>query len=312
MGVIYEKEKNYKKALDCYTKSEKILHSDISSNNIIRCKELTVQLKKEKELENKALDYIEEENIWIVNRIRLFYDEADDNGNVICPYRRLSNIFKCSEEKGQDILKQMLEKGYLFRNTSHSYNTNASVYKINRNIKNHLDKLDKENKIISSFINNLDNFTTTALSNIEYSRVISKLNVIKKKDIKEIFIRDYNELVFNYLSNKQKTVVLMSGTLVELLLLYTLDKKKIIKYKVGPKQKEKKITEMDITEMLEVCSKENLIQNTPQKFMDGVKHFRNFIHPGKELREKTLELDKTTVELSFSIVNWLILNIDLK
>ena len=172
--------------------------------------------------------------------------------------------------------------------------------------------MEKENKLISSFTNNLNGFTIDNLLSIEYLKILSKLNSIKKKKIKDIFIRDYNELVFNYLSNQQKTTILMSGTIIELLLLYILDKQKIIKYKVGTKQKEKKVTEMDITEMLEVCDKEQLIKNAPKKFMDGMKQFRNFIHPGKELREKTLDIDKSTVELSFNIVNWLILNIDLK
>ena len=206
----------------------------------------------------------------------------------------------------------MLEKGYLFRNKEHNYDTNASVYKINNRIQNRIQEIEKKNLLISSLTNNLNNFTIENLTNIEYNKIVARLNIIKSKKIKDIFIRDYNELVFNYLTNQQKTVVLMSGTLVELLLLYILNKKKIIKYKVGSKQREKKIVEMDITEMLEVCDKEKLVQNTPKKFIDGLKHFRNFIHPGKELREKTLELDKSTIELSFNIVNWLILNIDLK
>ena len=312
LGVIYEQEKKYDKALECYIKAEKISHNDIYSNNITRCNELIEQLDKEKKLENKALEFFNKENIWFIDRIKYFYNESDEDGNVICPYKKLPIILKCREEKAQDILKQMLEKGYLFRNKEHNYDTNASVYKINNRIQNRIQEIEKENLLISSLTNNLNNFTIENLTNIEYNKIIARLNIIKSKKIKDIFIRDYNELVFNYLTNQQKTVVLMSGTLVELLLLYILNKKKIIKYKVGSKQREKKIVEMDITEMLEVCDKEKLVQNTPKKFIDGLKHFRNFIHPGKELREKTLELDKSTIELSFNIVNWLILNIDLK
>lgn len=312
LGVVYEKEKDYEKALGYYIKSENLSHSDVSSNNIERCKELIEQFNKEKELEKKALDCFKQENIWIIDRIKTFYEEADENENVICPYKRLPIIFKCNEDKAQDVLKQMLEKGYLFRNKDHDYDTNASVYKINYSIQNRIEEVEKENKLIASLTNNLDNFTIENLSSIEYNKVIMKLNGIKKKGIKDIFIRDYNELVFNYLTNQQKTVVLMSGTLAELLLLFIVDKKKIVKYKVGSKHKDKKVVEMDITEMLEVCDKEKLVQNAPKKFIDGLKNFRNFIHPGKELREKTLELDKSTIELSFNIVNWLILNIDLK
>ena len=68
---------------------------------------------------------------------------------------------------------------------------------------------------------------------------------------------------------------------------------------------------MDITEMLEVCTSEKLIPSAPQKFIDGVKNFRNFVHPGRELREKLLEIDKQTVDLLMSMVRWLILTLNL-
>ena len=312
LGVIYENEGDFEKALDYYEKSESLSPSKISANNILRIKELIEQRKKEKEIEEKSLEYLQLENIWIINRIKLFYEEADDTGNIICPYKKLPIVLKCNEEKANNVLRQFVDKGYIFRNKNHSYDTNASVYKKNFSIEKRINEMEKENELISSFTDNLNGFTMDNLLSIEYLKILSKLNYIKKKKIKDIFIRDYNELVFNYLSNQQKTTILMSGTIIELFLLYILDKQKVIKYKVGPKQKEKKVIEMDITEMLEVCDKEHLIQNTPKKFMDGMKHFRNFIHPGKELREKTLDIDKSTVELSFNIVNWLILNINLK
>lgn len=312
LGVIYENEGNFEKALEYYEKSESLSPSKVSENNILRSKELIEQRKKEKEQEEKSLEYFQLENVWIINRIKLFYEEADDVGNIICPYKKLPLVLKCNEDKANDVLKQFIDKGYVFRNKNHNYDTNASVYKKNFSIEKRINEMEKENKLISSFTDNLNGFTIDNLLSIEYLKILSKLNSIKKKKIKDIFIRDYNELVFNYLSNQQKTTILMSGTIIELLLLYILDKQKIIKYKVGTKQKEKKVTEMDITEMLEVCDKEQLITNAPKKFMDGMKQFRNFIHPGKELREKTLDIDKSTVELSFNIVNWLILNIDLK
>ena len=312
LGVIYENEGDFEKALEYYEKSESLSPSKVSENNILRSKELIEQRKKEKEQEEKSLEYFQLENVWIINRIKLFYEEADDVGNIICPYKKLPLVLKCNEDKANDVLKQFIDKGYVFRNKNHNYDTNASVYKKNFSIEKRINEMEKENKLISSFTDNLNGFTIDNLLSIEYLKILSKLNSIKKKKIKDIFIRDYNELVFNYLSNQQKTTILMSGTIIELLLLYILDKQKIIKYKVGTKQKEKKVTEMDITEMLEVCDKEQLITNAPKKFMDGMKQFRNFIHPGNELREKTLDIDKSTVELSFNIVNWLILNIDLK
>ena len=52
--------------------------------------------------------------------------------------------------------------------------------------------MEKENKLISSFTDNLNGFTIDNLLSIEYFKILSKLNSIKKKKIKDIFIRDYN------------------------------------------------------------------------------------------------------------------------
>lgn len=254
----------------------------------------------------------EKENIWVINELKLFYLDCDENNNVICSYKRLPSLLKCSEAKSQELLNMFLDKNYIFKNKNHNYNTNSNVYKINTAIYERIKQLEKENILVSNFMDNLNNFTIENLKNLDYIETQQKLLEIKNQKVKDIFIRDYNELVYNYLSNQSKTVVLMSGTIIELLLLYMLELNSISKYNVGSKSKNKKIEEMDISEMLEVCTSEKLIHNAPKKFIDGMKNFRNFVHPGKEMREKLLEIDKQTVDLLMSIVRWLILTLDLK
>lgn len=312
LGVIYEKEGNIEKALELYEKAEDISHDNIYTNNINRCNEIIEEYRKEKEKASAALSLFEKENIWVINELKLFYLDCDENNNVICPYKRLPSLLKCSETKAQELLNKFLDNNYIFRNKNHNYNTNSNVYKINTIIYERIKELDKENELISNFTDNLNNFSIENLKNLDYVETYQKLSEIKDGKIKDIFIRDYNELISNFLSNQSKTVVLMSGTIIELLLLYILELNNITKYSVGPKGKNKKVEEMDISEMLEVCTNENLIHNAPQKFIDGMKNFRNFVHPGKELREKLLEIDKQTVDLLMSIVRWLILTLDLK
>lgn len=311
LGVMYEEEGDYVHALEYYEKALEIIYNDIYANNIKRCKKLINDKKKEVEVEKKALEYLDGENVWFIDRLKLFYGEADEDDNVICSYKMLPAILRCNVTKAQDVLNQMLEKGYIFKNKKHDYDTVSNVYRINFSIKKRLIEIEKENKLIASFVSNFDDLSLERLSEIGYGEAIKRLNMVSKEDIRDIFVRDYHELVFNYLTNQKKSVILMSGSLVELLLLFILDKNKIAKYNVGANKRMKKVIEMDISEMLEVCDKENLIQNTPKKFIDGIKTFRNFIHPGKELRENILKIDKVTVELAFNIVNWLILNVDL-
>ena len=312
LGVIHEKEGNIEKALELYEKAEDISHDEIHINNIKRCNELIEENKKEKQKASEALLLFEQENIWVINELKLFYLDCDENNNVICSYKKLPILLKCGEEKAQELLNRFLDNNYIFRNKNHNYNTNANVYKINTAIYERIKELDKENELISNFTDNLNNFSIQNLKSLDYEETYQKLSEIKDNKIKDIFIRDYNELVYNYLSNQSKTVVLMSGTIIELLLLYILEFNNIAKYNVGTKGRNKKVEEMDISEMLEVCTKEKLIHNAPQKFIDGMRNFRNFIHPGKELREKNLDIDKQTVDLSMSMVRWLIMTLDLK
>ena len=312
LGVIYEKEGNVEKAIELYEKAEDISHDELHINNIKRCNELIKENKKEKQRVSEALLLFEQENIWVINELKLFYLDCDENNNVICSYKKLPILLKCGEEKAQELLNRFLDNNYIFRNKNHNYNTNANVYKINTAIYERIKELDKENEMISNFTDNLNNFSIQNLKNLDYEETYQKLSKIKDNKINNIFIRDYNELVYNYLSNQSKTVVLMSGTIIELLLLYILEFNNIVKYSVGANGRNKIVEEMDISEMLEVCTQEKLIHNAPQKFIDGMRNFRNFIHPGKELREKNLDIDKQTVDLSMSMVRWLIMTLDLK
>lgn len=312
LGVIYENEGNLEKALELYEKAENICHDKIYTNNIERCNNLIEERKKEEEKFLEALVLFEKENIWVINELKLFYLDGDENNNVICSYKRLPSLLKCNDSKAQELLNMFLDKNYIFKNKNHNYNTNSNVYRINMAIYERIKQLEKENILVSNFIDNLNNFTIENLKNLDYIETQQKLSGINNQKVKDIFIRDYNELVYNYLSNQSKTVVLMSGTIIELLLLYILELNSISKYNVGSKSKNKKIEEMDISEMLEVCTSEKLIHNAPKKFIDGMKNFRNFVHPGKEIREKLLEIDKQTIDLLMSTVRWLILTLDLK
>lgn len=310
LGVIYENEENYDKAIELYEQSEEILHDKIHLNNIERCKKLIEQNKIEIKNELLGLNLFNEENIWIINKLKLFYSNADEKNNIICSYKKLPVLLKCDAEHAKDLLNTFLKNSYVSKNKNHNYNTLSSVYKVNSKIVNQIKKMENEYEIISKFINNLNEFSINKLCEIDYVKIKKNLEKITDDEIKKIFIRDYDELVFNYLTNQFKTVIILGGSIIELILLYVLEINNVKKYKVGTNQKNKKIKEMDITEMLEVLSKEKIINNAPQKIIDGTKNFRNFIHPGRELREKKLDIDKQTVDLVMTIVRWLFLSMN--
>jgi hypothetical protein len=97
-----------------------------------------------------------------------------------------------------------------------------------------------------------------------------------------------------------KTVVILSGSIVETLLIYNCEKKKIkdISYQRHNKTISKKLYESDLGDLL------SYYENT--RFLgDGVVHmgnisriYRNFVHPGKELRDQET-LDDTKANICF-------------
>ena len=108
--VIYEKEGNLEKALELYEKAENICHNKIYTNNIERCNNLIEERKKEEDKFLEALALFEKENIWVINELKLFYLDSDENNNVICSYKRLPSLLKCSESKSQELLNMCKEK----------------------------------------------------------------------------------------------------------------------------------------------------------------------------------------------------------
>ena len=73
LGVIYEKEGNIEKAIKKNKKAEDISHDEIHINNIKRCNELIEENKKEEQKALEALLLFEQENIWVINELKLFY-----------------------------------------------------------------------------------------------------------------------------------------------------------------------------------------------------------------------------------------------
>ena len=115
LGVIYEKEGNIEKALELYEKAEDISHDEIHINNIKRCNELIEENKKEEQKALEALLLFEQENIWVINELKLFYLDCDENNNVICSYKKLPILLKCGEEKALELLNRFLDNNYIFR-----------------------------------------------------------------------------------------------------------------------------------------------------------------------------------------------------
>ena len=69
-----------------------------------------------------------------------------------------------------------------------------------------------------------------------------------------------------------------------------------------------KILEYGLEELLTECNNNKYIDNIPINFTKGLKKYRNFVHPGVEIREnkKKIKISDESTNLLWTFVNWLI------
>ena len=107
--------------------------------------------------------------------------------------------------------------------------------------------------------------------------------------LRDIVIRDYKELQSAKSSSAIKTRLILSGGLIEAILLDILQRnesrahnaKKAERKKDG---KEKSLDEWSLGNLIDVAVELELISSSTQSFGHSVREYRNLVHPGKEKR----------------------------
>jgi hypothetical protein len=245
-----------------------------------------------RKLLNQINDF-ENESIFVKDKLITFYNNRDKNGYIICPYRLLPKFFNTDEIKANSLLKDFLRKGYIVKIIEHNLNTQSSVYKINPfledNIDNYREQCLKEVKYlrIAKKINS-DSIVSLGFN----SHLMKKIKKIKDKELYQVLNRDINENIFAYLTESYKSSLVLSGSIVETLLLYKLLEKGIEKYKIPENMKNKQVKRMNLNELLEVAKNEKLISSSTYHVSHFIRNFRDLIHPGVERRKKTLQVDE--------------------
>jgi hypothetical protein len=98
-----------------------------------------------------------------------------------------------------------------------------------------------------------------------------------------------------------KSTVILSGSIVESALIYYCEKKKItnISYQRQNKTINKKLYDCDLGDILSYFEQNRLLGNAIVYMGNISRIYRNFVHPGKELREAD-SLNQEKINLCFA------------
>ena len=245
---------------------------------------------------------IQKENDFVLEKLQNFVsntlkDPACKNHLLPIPKWKMRVLMGTDETKATSLTDQWIDKGYI-RRTGERGPYGEHVYEVNPYLRSALESVEKScvPKAWSDGIRALEGQNLERLGYFEVTERIKKI----KKSFRSILERDVNELFLNYLMANHKAVVVMSGSLVETLLIYHCEKKKIsqITYDRNQRQLSKRLYDADLGDLLDYFEQNKMLSDLFMHMGNIARISRNFIHPGKELREAE-QLTQAKAELCF-------------
>lgn len=292
LAIIYESESDFDKAVDLYEEAHNLSANDKAP--YLKRKESCQNRKKEYEElmadKRNAVVQLENENIWSLNILKGFLENRDENGFIKCSYKLLPKFMSLNATKANEMNSSYLEKKYYMKVPSeiHHLDTGSTVYKVNELVVQRVIKIFADESRINDLLNKTRSFTINAFDDYDYDETLfNKLNSIKNDKIRDMLLRDIEENFIALLSESYKTSLVLSGSIIEAILLYALLEKGIDRYDLpdGNRLKKTKVDNMTLNDLLYVSEQEHLFSHEIRKHADAVRGYRNLIHPSVEIRK---------------------------
>lgn len=219
----------------------------------------------------------------------------------------LNNISIIYEELGylEEAFKHIKKANELEKDDIHTNNYD----RINKKLENKaIIEKSNENKKIQDVCKNL---SSENLENIGYNIILQKkLNNITDEELKKILIRDLKECAYSVLLGQNKSAIILSGSIIEALLIYKIKNIGIEEYDlIGLRNRKSKciktIDKMILDELLYVANKLKILSDTNYYLSHFSREYRNVIHPNKEIRGK-MEISAENASLMWKILKEII------
>jgi len=303
LSNIKKRKRKFKEAFDLISKAYELEPSDeIISNNYDTLYQIVTELKEREQKFKHSLAYLERENKFVINKLTLFIqnakkDPAFKNGVIAIPKWKFKVFMQTDEDKAESLRNQWLDKNYICE-TGQRGEHYEIIYEINPYIEKAISEI-KLKVINENWIIGIEKINTIELEEINYFRNQKKINKANKQ-FKQLLKRDYDELTLNYLMKNHKSTIILSGSLIETLLIYHLKKKRIthISYEINNRKVSKELFEATLNDLLQFLEQKKMLEKHFVHLGNISRIFRNYVHPGKELRE-TESLDESKSNLCY-------------
>lgn len=161
--------------------------------------------------------------------------------------------------------------------------------------------------LMSSFINRLEQEYNFNLSDTSAPVTqIKSFHFILNDELRQILKRDYQEIQRNIISANWKSAIILSGGAIETILLDLAQKNiEIIKNSKKIPTGKPDPNDWVLNDLIEVCLDMKIVSTELGKLSDGVRQYRNLVHPSVELRQK-IRVESEETKIAVEVLNILI------
>jgi tetratricopeptide (TPR) repeat protein len=310
LAIIVEKHPSIKEAYDLIEHAYEIDEDDeIISKNYVRISEKYDSIERQDRVFRDSIELIENENQFVKGKLEDFAnnvrkDPDYKNARMPIPNWKFRTLMQTREDLAESLKKQWLDKGYIY-DTGERADRNVRIYEVNPYLFTALDDI-KSLELNENWMLGFERLEANSLRDIDYFTNRKKIMKTKAK-FKNILLRDYDELVVNYMYGNEKSTIILSGSIAETLLIYYFEKKKVSKitYSRNNKTVSKNLYDTQLNDLLTFIDENKVF---PKQFVhlgNIMRIYRNYIHPGRELKESD-QLVESKAEICYRSLNELI------
>ncbi|KAB7884375.1 tetratricopeptide repeat protein [Poseidonibacter ostreae] len=313
LANLYEKEDKFDEAIDMYQKALSLESDDTLiktnlENTLDKQKKMINQTHKKDALNKiflNAVELLKSENFFTLESLYIFLlncrkEDDFDNWNLPIQNEMFPILMSTNEKKAMELKNNWISKNYIIK-VEETDEYDIPYFQINPYIDREvtiLRDMVSEINLPQEWLTGLNNISIFQLNELNYTETSKRIIKINKK-YRPLISRDYNELIFNYLVGNKKSTIILSGSFVELILTYYCERKKIkkVEYKnTSGKIIKKNLYDCVLFDLISFIDDKKYFGNDFFPLTNLSRVYRNFIHPGVELKN---HLDKTKSDLCF-------------
>ncbi len=140
-------------------------------------------------------------------------------------------------------------------------------------------------KLPDAWQTKLGRITPQSLAHVDYFRKQKQLARVPKI-YRTLLLEQFDELILNYLLEHIRSVVVLSGALLELLLAFYLHEKLHLTQAAPNGKKPKAVFDLNLSDLLSIYAQKQLLPAHVLRLCRAARMHRNYIHIGKEIVEK--------------------------